>query len=94
MESREPCIRCLERLAGELTKRDFSASVAASSDQPHLQVANPDSPTLNERVYCQTASDGSWCFWWPWRQPIGPVDDTETAAGKIMTVLRSVQGAS
>jgi hypothetical protein len=94
MESRERCIECLERLASELTKRGFSASVTASGNRAHLQATNPDSPTLTERVYCQTAPDESWCFWWPWRQPIGSVDDPEMVAGKIMTVLRSVQSPS
>jgi hypothetical protein len=94
MESRERCITCLERLASELTKRGFSANVTVTGNRPHLQVINPDSPTLSERVYCQTAADDSWCLWWPWRQPIGCIDDLELVAGKIMTVLRSVQGTS
>jgi hypothetical protein len=31
-------------------------------------------------------------FLWPWKQPIGSVDDLETVAGKIAEVLRPVAG--
>ncbi len=43
---------------------------------------------------CRPAEDGSWCFWWPWQQPIGSTDDLAVVASKIMTVLRSVEGTS
>jgi hypothetical protein len=49
---------------------------------------------LAERVLCRSAEDGSWCFWRPWQQPIGSADDQAAVSTKIMTVLRSVQGAS
>jgi hypothetical protein len=45
-------------------------------------------------VLCRPAEDGSWCFWWPWQQPIGSVDDIEAVSSKIIGVLRSVEGAS
>jgi hypothetical protein len=48
---------------------------------------------LNERIHCQQAADDSWCFWWPWRQPIGSVDDLDSVAGKITAVLRTVESA-
>ncbi len=57
-------------------------------------VENPDHRDLNERVFCRPADDGTWCFWWPWRQPIGSVDDLEVVAGKIMAVLRTVEGGA
>jgi hypothetical protein len=56
-------------------------------------VENPNHRELNERVFCRPADDGTWCFWWPWRQPIGSVDDLETVVGKIMAVLRTVEGS-
>ena len=93
METRQQSIGYLERLASELAKRD-SGQRHRHPHPPYLKAANPDSPTLSERIYCHTAPDGSWCFWWPSRQPIGSVDDMETVTGKIMTVLRSVQGTS
>jgi hypothetical protein len=61
--------------------------------KPCLRVANAATPTLNERVLCHQADDDSWVFWWPWRQPIGSVDDLPMVVSKVAEVLRSVQGA-
>ena len=81
----------LERLAGELSKRQFTARLVRRGDTHHLLVANPDHPDLNERIHCQQAADDSWSFWWPWRQPIGSVDDLQIVVGKITAVLRTVE---
>jgi hypothetical protein len=83
----------LERLADELKRQGFRTELASTVSKPFLRVANADTPSLNERVLRQRADDGSWVFWWPWKQPIGSVDDLETVVGKIMAVLRSVDGA-
>jgi hypothetical protein len=80
----------LRRLADELGRRGFTAELGGRARQPSLRAANPDTPQLTERVLCERSGDGSWCYWWPWRQPIGPVDDVELVAGKITAVLRSV----
>jgi hypothetical protein len=83
----------LERLADELSKRQFTARLVGRGTTHYLLVANPDHPDLNERIQCQQAADDSWCFWWPWRQPIGSVDDLDSVVGKIMAVLRTVENA-
>jgi hypothetical protein len=80
----------LESLAAALAQRGLNARVVRSA-QPYLKAANPDTPELNERVLCRPADDQSLCFWWPWRQPIGSVDDLETVVDKITAVLRSVE---
>jgi hypothetical protein len=84
-------LRCL---AEELGNRGFQSRLLDTARPPAIKVANPDSPQLTERVLCAPAEDGSWCFWWPSRQPIGSADDLGTVAQKITTVLRSVQGSS
>ena len=84
----------LERLAAELTQHGLSAQVITKGRRLCVKVANPDTPQLNERVLCDRADDGSWCYWWPWKQPIGSVDDLELVVGKIAAVLRSVGGGS
>lgn len=84
-------LRCL---AEELRNRGFASQLLDAARQPYIKVANPDSPELTERVLCRPAEDGSWCFWWPWQQPIGSADDLAAVSRKIMTVLRSVQGTS
>lgn len=91
-ENQEQGRAYLERLAGELSRREFTAELVTRKSPPHLMVANRDNPGLSERVLCYSAEDGSWQFWWPWRQPIGSVDDLETVTGKITVVLRSVKG--
>jgi len=84
----------LQSLAEELSSRGFAVRLLGTASQPSLKVTNPDSSELTERVLCHPAEDGSWCFWWPWQQPIGSADDLVAVSGRIMTVLRSVEGAS
>jgi hypothetical protein len=84
----------LRSLAGELRTRGFVTELLENTSQPSVRVANPDSPDLTERILCGPVGDGSWCFWWPWQQPIGSADDLANVAEKITTVLRSVQGTS
>jgi hypothetical protein len=91
MELREQCLAHLEHLANELDKRDFNTRLTRPVAKPYLTVANDAQPQLNERVLCEQAEDDSWSFWWPWRQPIGSVDDLETVVDKIAAVLRSVE---
>jgi hypothetical protein len=81
----------LQILAEELRNRGFASSLVKAR-QPAIKVANPDTPELSERVLCRPAQDGSWCFWWPWQQPIGSADDLPAVCQKITTVLRSVEG--
>jgi len=81
----------LERLADELSKWQFTARLAGRESDQYLVVENPDHRDLNERVHCYPAEDGTWCFWWPWRQPIGSVDDLGIVVGKVMAVLRTVE---
>ena len=91
---REQCLAHLEQLANELDKRAFSTELTGAIAKPYLTVANGMQPQLNERVLCEQAEDGSWSFWWPWKQPIGSVDDLETVVEKIAAVLRSVETES
>jgi hypothetical protein len=84
----------LRHLADELHHHGFAIQLPDNTTQPSIKVTNPDSPELTERILCRPAEDGSWCFWWPWQQPIGPADDLANVALKITTALRSVQGTS
>jgi hypothetical protein len=84
----------LQRLADELSKCGLTAELGGGIKHPSLRATNPDIPQLSERVLCDRAEDGSWCYWWPWRQPIGSVDDVELVVAKIAAVLRSVEGQS
>lgn len=90
---RDEQVAHLSRLAERLQDCHFRARVLAMRE-PYMRVTNPDCQQLSERVLCQRAADGSWCFWWSWRQPIGSVEDLPAVCRKIVTVLRSVSGAS
>ena len=92
MTDRTEQLAHLERLADDLKHHGFKAELASKVRTPFLRVANAETSTLNERVLCHQAGDDSWVFWWPWRQPIGSVDDLEMVVGKIAAVLRSVGG--
>jgi hypothetical protein len=83
----------LERLVVELAGQGLDARLVRRRARSHVVVASPDDPALNERVLCRATEDSGWCFWWPWRQPIGSVDDLGAVVEKIMTVLRPVEGA-
>ena len=63
----------LRRLVGELSSRGFTTRLLGTGRAPSVQISNPDNSQLTERVLCQRAGDGSWCFLWPWQQPIGSV---------------------
>jgi hypothetical protein len=92
MDVREQQLVHLERLDKELASRGFAVEAVSKISMPYLIVANAGTPQLNERVQCLRSEDGSWSFWWPWKQPIGSVDDLETVIGKIAVVLRPVDG--
>jgi hypothetical protein len=91
VEAHEKELAYLTRLVSSPARRDVTAELVTKGSQPYLNVANTQTPRLNERVYCRRASDGSWCFWWPWRQPIGSADDLGAIVTKITAVLRSVE---
>jgi hypothetical protein len=84
----------LRLLAQELRTRGLLTELLDNISQASVKVANPDSPELTQRILCKPAGDGSWCFWWPWQQPIGSADDLADVALKITTVLRPVEGTS
>jgi hypothetical protein len=93
MDVRQEALAHLERLAEALsTAGQFTAELVKAA-KPYLEVANATTPRLNERVRCGPAGDGSWVFWWPWHQPIGPVDDLPAVTGKITAVLRAAGGS-
>jgi len=92
MQPRSEEVEHLERLRAELNRHGLDAQLVTKGKRSHLKVANADTPEINERVFCQLAEDHTACFWWPWRQPIGAVDDLDAVVGKIAAVLRSVQG--
>ncbi len=89
MEARDEALNYLQRLADALDPGQFTTDLVMVAN-PYLKVANAAMARMRERVLCAPDVDGSWQFWWPWHQPIGPVDDLQSVIGKITAVLRSV----
>jgi hypothetical protein len=93
MDEHEERLAHLERLRRELQDRGFTAELASEISKPYLTVAHARQPQLNERVYCEQASVGSWSFYWPWQAPISLVNDLSTAVDEIAGVLQTVASA-
>jgi hypothetical protein len=91
MDERAQRLAHLGQLAGKLEGFGFTTELASQISKPYLKVANAATPSLNERVLCQPDADDHWSFWWPWKQPIGSVDDLELVVNRIALVLRSLE---
>jgi hypothetical protein len=78
----------LVRLAVELRRRGWRATVTGTEHRVVLTVTNPAVPAMSERIVCGNSLRG-WCFSWSWRQEIGPADNLTGAADKITDVLRA-----
>jgi hypothetical protein len=83
----------LAQLSAELTRHGLTTQLLGpTTARPCLKVANATTPQLNERVHIQQEGDGTWTYYWPWNQPIGPTTNLPAVTSKITTVLRSVEG--
>jgi hypothetical protein len=75
----------LESLAAEFNPADFAITLTLDEGcPPLLTVTNRHCP-LSEQVLADGQS-----YWFPWAEPIGPVNDPAAAAAKLARVLRAV----
>ena len=77
----------LEVLAADLSGRGFATSILTDHQYPCVKVVNESATQLFEHVYAAPAADGSWWFWWSWKDPITRITDIEVAALRIAYVL-------
>jgi hypothetical protein len=70
----------------------YIATARRPGTHPHIMVT-PDPDELRAEL-CRPAADGSWCFWRPWQQLIGSVDDLTFVSDRNATFLRSVEDAT
>src|ERR1700722_11243052 len=75
----------LEALAEALDKADHATRLVDWQGRVHLVVKNKH-VDLAENIYADHR-----CFWWPWSEPIGPVQDPAAAAAKVASVLRAAR---
>lgn len=75
----------LEKLAGELAKRGLQAELRTPTGKlPYLEVTNPGTSVLTERVYAQADA-----YWYGWAEKITDCDDAARAADHLAHVLAS-----
>jgi hypothetical protein len=78
----------LEQLGTSLQVRGWKVSLTTTGDGPRLKVTNPAAPEMHETILCRRAG-GDWMFFWPWAEPIGPVEQLDAAGRRIRHVLRT-----
>ena len=80
----------LDALAAELAAHGWTTRLDAMSGRiPSLLARNPTpgATALSEHIYALPRTDGTWTYWWPWKQPIA--EAPAVAAAIIVRVLRS-----
>jgi hypothetical protein len=86
----------LKGLAGELAARGWVSRLYSPVGRPpSLYVQNPDlsARMLSEHIYAGPGKDGTWAYWWPWRDKIALAGDVSGAASTITRVLRAAASA-
>lgn len=88
----EPQAVYLAKLRVELAARGLRCELITTGCVPRLRLYIPwrwapgwiaDSAFEDHGVAAESP-DRQWCFWWPWIQPIAPVDDVMSAADHIL----------
>lgn len=78
----------LEMLAAQITALGYEAQLVTPPGRlPYLDVSNPRTALLTEKVYAQAGS-----FFWPWAESIAPCDQVAEAAAIVTRVLRTIDG--
>jgi hypothetical protein len=76
----------LGKLAAEMDARGYRAHLRTPAGRlPFLEVRNPATSVLTERVYAQADA-----FWWSWAERIAGCDQVTTAADMLTRVLRTL----
>jgi hypothetical protein len=91
-EPHRPAGDHLSKLGVELSARGMKCELVTTGWVPRLRLEIPwgwasgrfaDS-AFEDHVVAADFGDGRWRFWWPWIEPIAPVDDLEGAANHIL----------
>jgi hypothetical protein len=79
----------LDALASELAACGWASAVQTPRGKlPRLHARNPDpeAAALSEIVFALPSTEGTWAYWWPWREQIA--ERAADAAAVIVRVLR------
>lgn len=87
----DPAKEYLGRLKGELRKRGVKCELITTGCAPRLRLdiewlarlSGFEDSAFEDHVLAAPDGEGQWRFWWPWIEPIGPVDDLASATDHI-----------
>jgi len=88
----------LSKLAVELSARGMACELVTTGWVPRLRLETPVywvgdrriDAAFEDHVIAAAFGDGQWRFWWPWIEPIAPVDDLDGAAKHIFGNTREL----
>jgi hypothetical protein len=88
----EEAAACLAKLEVELTARGMRCELVTTGYMPRLRLYVPLAYTggwaadcaFEDHILATNEVAGRWQFWWPWIEPIGPVDDVAGSADRIL----------
>jgi hypothetical protein len=92
----DPRVKYLEKLGAELSARGVRCTLVCSEVMPRLHIRVPwllfgvEDAEFEDNVLVAEYPAGDWQFWWPWVEPIAPVDDIRGAADLLATELMLV----
>jgi hypothetical protein len=91
-EHHDPGARYLGQLGNELIARGMQCELITTGCAPRLRLNLPwgsiggfEDSAFEDHVLAARNADGQWWFWWPWVQPIAPVDDPTNVADYLIT---------
>ena len=87
-----PAADYLSKLGAELSARGMGCELVTTGWVPRLRLEIPwrwvsgrfTDSAFGDHVVAAAFGDGQWRFWWPWIEPIAPVDDVGGAADHIL----------
>jgi hypothetical protein len=90
-EPHDPAAEYLSKLGVELSGHGIISELITTGVVPRLRLENIpwDTPqglangAFEDHVLAVADAGGTWRFWWPWIEPIGPADDLAGAATRI-----------
>jgi transcriptional regulator with XRE-family HTH domain len=97
-ESHDPAVGYLAKLSVELSGQGIISELISTGCMPRLHLEDIPWGTrealanseFEDNILAVMDTDGTWQFWWPWIEPIGPADDPAGAAARIFQAILDI----